>query len=63
MERRSFKVVFCLISLFLFVGIVRAETFYEGEYITGEYINKVIDGKTYYMTMQYIKDSTNNIVY
>lgn len=63
MERISFKVVFCLISLFLFVGIVRAETFYEGEYITGEYVNKVIDGKTYYMTMQYIKDSTNNIVY
>ena len=63
MERISLKVVFCLIGLFFMVGIVKAETFYEGEFITGEYINKVIDGKTYYMTMQYIKDSTNNIVY
>lgn len=52
------------IGCFLFVfGLVRAETFYEGDYISGEYINKVISGKTYYMTMQYIKDTKGNIVY
>lgn len=53
-----------LISSFLIIGSkVKAETFYEGSYINSEYINKVIDSKTYYMTMQYIKDSKGNIVY
>lgn len=57
------NIIFCLSIFFVVIGIVKAETFYEGSYISGEYINKVINGKTYYMTMQFIKDSNGNIVY
>lgn len=57
------SLIFGICSFLLFSGTARAETFYEGDYIVGEYINKVIDGKTYYMTMQYIEDRNNNIVY
>lgn len=57
------KILFCLGCFILFFSVANAETFYEGDYINGEYINKVIDGKTYYMTMQYIEDNKGNIVY
>lgn len=57
------KIIFCCLCFGMFFGITKAETFYEGDYISGEYINKVIDGKTYYMTLQYIKDNSGNIVY
>lgn len=63
MKRFVKSIVFGLFVFFTISSIVKAETFYEGEYISGEYINKVIDGKTYYMTMQFIKDSNGNIVY
>lgn len=57
------KLLFILISFFVVGRFVNAETFFEGNYISGEYINKEINGVTYYMTMQYIKDSRGNIVY
>ena len=57
------NIILGICCFFVGVGFVKAETFYEGDYISGEYINKVIDGKTYYLTMQYIKDSKGNIVY
>lgn len=57
------NIILGICCFFLGVVFVKAETFYESDYISGEYINKVIDGKTYYLTMQYIKDSKGNIVY
>ncbi len=57
------NIILGICCFFVGFGFVKAETFYEGDYISGEYINKVIDGKTYYLTMQYIKDSKGNIVY
>lgn len=54
---------FLLSSFMIFKMNVKAEEFYEGDFINGEYINKVVHGKTYYMTMQYIKDRKGNIVY
>ena len=51
-----------IISLLAFVSNVRAESFYEGEYLT-EYIKKKNNGVTYYMTMQFIRDSKGDIVY
>ena len=63
MKRFVKSIVLGLFVFFTISNIVKAETFYEGEYSSGEYINKVIDGKTYYMTMQFIKDSNGNIVY
>lgn len=56
-------VIFLLMFGGLLVSKVKAETFIEGSFISGEYINKVSNGKTYYMTMQYITDSEGNIVY
>ncbi len=51
--------------LILSIGIIKvsAASFVEGSYINGEYINKVKDGKTYYMTMKFIKDTDGDIVY
>ena len=42
---------------------VRAESFYEGKFLQGEYINKEKDGMTNFVTMQFVKDSKGNIVY
>lgn len=61
MKKYILLIIF-LFSLFIFRS-VNAETFVEGKFINGEYINKVIDGKTYYMTMQFINDSKGNVVY
>lgn len=63
MKKGIYSLIILISSFFIITGSVKAETFYEGNYINSEYINKVIDGKTYYMTMQYIKDSKGNIVY
>lgn len=60
------KKIFILLFMFgVFFGckIVKAEEFVEGKFISGEYVNKVKNGKTYYMTMQYIEDHQGNIVY
>lgn len=49
---------------FIFLGeVVKAESFVDGSFINGEYVNKVKSGKTYYMTMQFINDSQGRIVY
>lgn len=63
MKKKICSLIIFVGSFFIIGSNVKAETFYEGSYISSEYINKVIDGKTYYMTMQYIKDSKGNIVY
>ena len=57
------KILFIIISFFVVGRFVEAETFFEGKFINGEYVNKEINGINYYMTMQYIKDSKGNIVY
>ena len=51
-----------MISCF-FMSTVKAETFTEGSWINGEYINKVKDGKTYYLTAQFINDNSGDTVY
>ncbi len=61
--KKVFKVILLLVGFFVFGNVTYAETFLEGEYLKGEYINKRNDDKTYYMTMQFIKDSEGNIVY
>ncbi len=63
MKKVLYSLIILISSFFIIGSKVNAETFYEGSYINSEYINKVIDGKTYYMTMQYIKDTKGNIVY
>ena len=42
---------------------VKAFDFKEGTFLTGEYINKVKDGKTYYMTVQYIYRDDGQAMY
>jgi hypothetical protein len=59
------KIGLFLLSIISFLGFltyVKAESFYEGEYLT-EYIKKKNNGVTYYMTMQFIRDSKGDIVY
>lgn len=51
-----------IMSFFIFSCYVRAENFYEGEYLN-EYVKKKNNGVTYYMTMQFIRDEKGNIVY
>ena len=53
----------CVMASFIFMGDVSAETFREGNFISGEYINKVKNGKTYYLTAQFIKDDSNDSIY
>ena len=60
------KIVLSLLlvfSFFSFIDLVKAETFFEGEFLSGEYLKKKIDNKYHYLTLQYIKDSKGNIVY
>jgi len=52
-----------IFSLFFIINIVNAEEFTEGDYLSGEYIKKVYNGKSHYLTMQYIKDSKGEVVY
>ena len=53
----------CVMASFIFMGNVSAETFREGNFISGEYINKVKNGKTYFLTAQFIKDDSNDSIY
>lgn len=57
------KKIWMFIFLFMCFSNVEALYFYEGEFINGEYINRVDGNKTYYMTMQYIRDVNGNPVY
>ncbi len=57
------KILYGLLMIFSCISLVRAESFVEGKFISGEYVNKVKNGVTNYVTMQYIKDNNGNIVY
>jgi hypothetical protein len=59
---KKIMVMFILL-LIISVGFVKAESFVEGNFISGEYISKRKDGAIHYMTVQYLKDSNGNIVY
>ncbi len=52
-----------LLLFFISFSFVKAETFVEGNYLSGEYISKRKDGSIHYLTVQYLKDSKGNIVY
>ena len=60
---KRFIKILLFILLILGIEVVKAETFVEGNYISGEYITKKKDGKIHYLTIQYLKDSKGNIVY
>ena len=57
------KSIFFIIAFFSCINYLHAEQFKEGEFLQGEYINKKDGNKTYYMTVQFIKDEYGNIVY
>ena len=59
------RILFCLsvVISFFIIGCVKAETFTEGAWINGEYINKVKDGRINYLTAQFINDSSGDTVY
>ncbi len=59
------RILFCLsvVISFFIIGKVKAETFTEGAWINGEYINKVKDGRINYLTAQFINDSSGDTVY
>ena len=56
-------ILFILLIVLMGLEIVKAETFVEGKFISGEYISKKKDGKIHYLTVQFLKDSNGNIVY
>jgi len=57
------KIIFVLLLTIFCLSVVKAESFVEGSYISGEYISKKKDGVIHYLTLQYLKDSNGNIVY
>lgn len=60
------KRIFLLMSViasFMYINVVKAESFNEGSFISGEYINKVKNGKTYYLTAQFINDNSGDAIY
>lgn len=58
------KIIILIIFLILLsITKVNAETFKEGDYLSGEYISKKHNNKTYYLTVQFIKDKSGNIIY
>ncbi len=57
------KIIFLICLLLISFSLVKAETFVEGSFISGEYISKKKDGAIHYLTVQYLKDSNGNIVY
>jgi len=61
--KKLFIFIFLLGSFLLLSSQVKAESFYDSDYLSGEYITKVKNNKTYYMTVQFIKDSKGRIVY
>ena len=60
---KNFIKILLLSIVFFGFEIVKAETFVEVSYLSGEYISKKKDGKIHYLTLQYLKDSNGNIVY
>ena len=56
-------IILLFICLFCLSNNVFAIKFYEGDYISGEYISKVNDGKIHYLTMKFINDSNGNVLY
>jgi hypothetical protein len=56
-------IILLFICLFCLSNNVFATKFYEGDYISGEYISKVNDGKIHYLTMKFINDSNGNVLY
>ena len=62
-KMKKILLLVCVMASFIFMGDVSAETFREGNFISGEYINKVKNGKTYYLTAQFIKDDSNDSIY
>lgn len=63
MKNGWFRFIFFIFCFSLILGKVNAQKFYEGDFIAGEYVNKVSGGKTYYMTMQFIRDINGNVLY
>ncbi len=57
------KIIFCFVLLFMGMKFIYAESFVEGKFINGEYVSKVKNGVTHYLTMQFIKDSQGRVVY
>ena len=60
---KYFKYLLLFIFFFIFINRVEAIRFYEGDYISGEYISKKKDGVIHYMTMKYLIDGNGNPVY
>lgn len=61
--KKYLKYLVVFIFFFIFINRVEAIRFYEGDYISGEYVSKKKDGIIHYMTMKYLKDSEGNPVY
>ena len=57
------KIVFILLMAIFCLGVVKAESFVEGNFISGEYISKKKDGAIHYLTVQFLKDNNGSIVY
>lgn len=55
--------IFIFMFFFIFINKVEAIRFYEGDYISGEYVSKKKDGVIHYMTMKYLLDNNGNPVY
>lgn len=60
---RYLKYLIVFIFFFIFINRVEAIRFYEGNFISGEYVSKKKDGVIYYMTMKYLIDGNGNPVY
>lgn len=61
--KKYFKYLILFIFFFILINRVEAIKFYEGDYISGEYISKKKDGVIHYMTMKYLIDGNGNPVY
>ena len=57
------KFMVMVLFFVLSINYVSADTFVKGEFIAGEYISKVKNNKTHYLTIQYIKDSEGRAVF
>ena len=55
---KKIYILVLFIAMFFIIDNTLAEDFYEGEYFT-TYVNKVKDNRTYYLTMQAIRDRDN----
>ena len=59
------RLLYGLLGILLIINVrfVKAESFVEGKFISGQYVNKVKNGVINYATMQFIRDNNGNIVY